>query len=291
MSARDTNNIATKHGLAEAEHIEPGLWRVPLRTPTLPPATCTNHYIVGERSAVLVDPSTPARPLQRKLVGLLGALAGRGVHLEALFLTHHHNDHAGAAQALADQLNLPIWAHPETAVRLPGLHIERLVADGEVVAESSLGSWRAVFTPGHAPGHLVLHRSGGGMVAGDMVAGEGTILVDPVEGSMREYLASLERMRGLSPTFLAPAHGPVLHAADAVLQHYRAHRLAREAKVAKALTSDWQRPDAMLPAVYGDVPRRTWPIALRSLRAHLLHLAEHRQAEERDGRWRSAKAS
>ena len=228
--------IVEAAGIPGAELVEAGVVRVPLRTPTLPPATTTNHYIVGEQRAVLVDPSTPSKPLQRKLSQLVAALRNNGCRFEALFLTHHHNDHAGAAGAFARDLQLPIWAHQATAERLPQLKFGRIVGDGEVVAISSLGEWRAVFTPGHAPGHLVLHREGGGMIAGDMVAGEGTILVDPVEGSMSKYLASLALMRALNPTWLAPAHGPVLRDADAVLDNYTKHRLQRESKVAAALT-------------------------------------------------------
>lgn len=277
--------VVSDSGIEGAELVEVGLVRAPLRTPTLPPATTTNHYLVGDRRGVLVDPSTPAKTSQRKLVALMAALEANGWTFEALFLTHHHNDHAGAAADFAAALGLPIWAHKLTAARLPLLDIARFVEDGDVVAESSMGSWRALFTPGHAPGHLVLHRDGGGMIAGDMVAGEGTILVDPVEGSMAQYLASLARMRALEPTFLAPAHGPVLPDAIAVLDYYAKHRMAREEKVRAALTTDPVRADALLPEVYGDVSRRIWPIALRSLRAHLIHLEEQGLARRDDERW------
>ncbi len=273
----------------DAEVVEPGVIRVPLTTPTLPPATETNHYLVGDEVAVIVDPSTPSPNLRRALVDLVESLQMEASwRFQALFLTHHHNDHAGAAAAFAERLALPIWAHRETAARLPNLQIDRLIADGEVVARSIEGPWRAVFTPGHAPGHLVLHREGGGMIAGDMVAGEGTILIDPHEGSMSAYLASLQRMRDLDPAWLGPAHGPILHDADELLDYYRHHRLERESLVVAALTTEYRADDALLPDVYADVPRYVWPIALRSLRAHLIHLAEQGLAQsDADNRWRA----
>ncbi len=271
-----------------AEWIGPDLLRVPLRTPTLPPATTTNHYFVGGASAVLVDPSTPVRGLQQKVACVVDDLTTMGWRFQALFLTHHHHDHCGAAGDFSSLLGLPIWGHRLTATRLPHLHFERLVDDGDVVAHSSEGPWRALFTPGHAPGHLVLHRDGAGMIAGDMVAGEGTILIDPADGSMSQYLDSLDLMRNRRPTFLAPAHGPVARHPDSLLQHYREHRLQREAKVSAALDANPRRDDELLPLVYGDVPRTTWPIALRSLRAHLIHLQEQGIAHCAKGRWTRA---
>lgn len=273
-----------------AEVVSPVLLRVPLRTPTLPPATTTNHYLIGHGELILVDPATPEAPLQRRLIDLLAALANLGRRLTGLLLTHHHRDHVGAALALARHFELPIMAHGATAALLEGeLPVDRLLADGEsLLGGAGRPGWRVVHTPGHAPGHVVLQGADGGMIAGDMVAGEGTILVDPRDGSMADYLASLEHMRALAPTFLAPAHGPVLADADGTLAHYLSHRRAREARIAAALTPHWQADDALLPAAYADVSRLLWPFALRSLRAHLLHLEQQGVARRQADRWRSA---
>ncbi|MSP92083.1 MAG: MBL fold metallo-hydrolase [Myxococcales bacterium] len=269
----------------------PGLIRVPLPTPTLPPATTTNHWIVGHRRAVLVDPATPHPAARDRLCGLLAALNRLGTPIGGLLLTHHHDDHVGAALDLRRRLDLPVLAHPATAERLRGrIPVDIEVHDGQVVAEDADGTtWTALHTPGHAPGHLVLaHSRSGVVVAGDLVAGEGTILIDPRDGRMADYLASLTRVAALKPTLLAPAHGPVLTDAVGVLAHYRRHRLQREARIAAALPANWTAPDALLPAAYGDVSRLLWPIALRSLLAHLEHLREQGRATEQAGRWRAA---
>ena len=274
--------------MLEAFRESAGLWRVPLPTPTLPPATMTNHYFVGERQALLVDPSAPAQSSQDKLAALLADTQNHGIAVQALFLTHHHRDHSGAAADLRARFGLPVWAHARTAELLPDLAIDRRIEDQEIVAENADGSpWRAVHTPGHAPGHLVLwHARTSVIVAGDMVAGEGTILVDPSDGNMGDYLASLEAMAHLQPHTLAPAHGQVLHEALAVLTHYRLHRLAREQKVLEALPRTWTDADVLLPAAYGDVSRLAWPIALRSMQSHLTHLAELGRAERNGAQWR-----
>lgn len=282
---RPWHDLLEDHAAAE---VVPGLMRMPLPTPTLPPATTTNHYVAGKSLAVLVDPSAPARRDQDRLCALLERLADEGIRLRALFLTHHHRDHVGAATALGQRLGLPVWAHPATQDRLGAeIVVDRVVVDGDAVAVDEAGTWRAMHTPGHAPGHLVLQHDGHrGMIAGDMVAGEGTILVDPRDGTMGDYLASLQRMSAALPTFLAPAHGPVLQDGLATLAHYRDHRLAREARVLQALSSQFAPPEDLLPGAYGDVSRLAWPIALRSMLAHLQHLAELGQAEVRGGQWR-----
>lgn len=257
-----------------------------LPTPTLPPATTTNHYLVGETQAVLVDPATP---LERPRQELLKWLDRAQVRLSALFLTHHHRDHIGAAVFLGDQLQLPIWAHAETARLLQGeVPIARHMEDGEVVARDADGSpWTALFTPGHAPGHLALwHAQSGTAVAGDLVAGHGTILIDPSDGDMGLYLASLQRLADLAPATLAPAHGPLLTDAVGVLAHYRAHRLQRESLVLNALPTTWTDPVDLLPTAYRDTDRAAWPLAVRAMRSHLLHLAQQSLVQQRGELWR-----
>ena len=97
-----------------------------------------------------------------------------------------------------------------------------------------------MFTPGHAPGHLCfVDAAARAIVAGDMVASVGTIIIEPDDdGDMRLYLESLRRLRGEvdgGATCLLPAHGPPITDGGARLDFYVAHRLEREARVAAAL--------------------------------------------------------
>lgn len=285
--------VAAAHG---AEAVAPGVLRLPLATPTLPPATTTNHVLVGRHRGLVIDPATPLAAGQSQLVALCRALErDAGWRFHGLLLTHHHRDHVGGAAPIASALGLPIFAHPRTAALVAEALPRCLpVADGDDVGGALSGSgpgWRALHTPGHAPGHIALVHPAGGVVAGDLVAGEGTILIDPSDGDMALYLASLRRVLALPPTWLIPAHGPVLADGAAVLSATLAHRLAREARVLAALDDEARSDDALLPRAYGDVPRRTWPLALRSLRSHLWHL-ERQGLAMRDGeRWRRAQPS
>lgn len=266
----------------------PGLVRWALPTPTLPPATTTNHWLVGEAVTVLVDPATPQRRGRETLAQAVACCRQAGRPVAALLLTHHHRDHIGAAAWLATHCNLPVWAHAATAPLVAAeVAIDRCVEDGETVARQDDGSaWTALHTPGHAPGHLaLLHAASGQVVAGDLVAGEGTILIDPRDGDMAQYLHSLARLEAVGARRLAPAHGAVLdHAAD-VLTHYRQHRLNREAKIAAALETGWREVHDLLPAAYADVSRLAWPLAARAMMAHLLHLRDQGKA---DIRWEGA---
>ncbi len=258
--------------------VAPGIRVLALRTPTLPPAAHTNVYLVGPDAGpvAVVDPGSPYPEQQAILDRVLETSPAA-----AILLTHHHGDHAGGAQALAARWSIPIAAHAATARRLAGrVAVNQLIEDGETVYGAT-----AIFTPGHAEGHLCF-AAGDAMIAGDMVAGVGTILIDPSEGDMAVYLASLERLLARPQMTLLPAHGPAIPDGHGKLAEYLSHRRMREAKVAAAL-HDRPRPLAELVAeVYSDTPRALWTLAERSLLAHLVKLArEQRATDAGDGRW------
>lgn len=264
----------------------------PARTPTLFPATHTNSYALGEREVLLVEPATPFEDERRAWLEWARGIASAGRRLAAIVLTHHHPDHVGGAAFFARELGLPIWAHAATAALLPELAIARRLEDGEVLALAGATPqrWRALHTPGHAPGHLcLLDEEGGALIAGDMVASAGTILIAPGEGDMAEYLRQLDRLAGLGARVALPAHGEPIDAPEPLFRHYIAHRLAREARVVAALAAhagDALAPEALVPEVYADTSPHAWPIARLSLEAHLLKLEQDGRARrDAEGQW------
>jgi endoribonuclease LACTB2 len=282
------------------DSIESLLWEVvpdvrmaPFRTPTLPPATHTNSYLVGARRAIVIEPATPYAEEIDRAVRWVEEARSIGITPIAIALTHHHIDHVGGARVLSERLALPLWAHAETIARLRGdLSFERALEDGERI-ELDGAVLRAVHTPGHAPGHLCFFEErSGAMIAGDMVAGEGTILVEPGDGDMALYLDSLARMASLQPTVLLPAHGPPLRDAKATLARYTAHRLAREEKVLEALALHGEASAAdLLATAYADTPRAAWPLAIRSIEAHLIKLERDGRVRRLSQRWEAVRAS
>src|SRR5207249_1550212 len=110
---------------------------------------------------------------------------------------------------------------------------------------------RALLTPGHAVGHLAfLEETSGSVVAGDLVAGFGWIIIDPPEGDMAVYLRSLARLRSLGARLVYPAHGPPISSCEAKVDEYVGHRLAREAKILAAARAGAVRLDAVVRAAY-----------------------------------------
>lgn len=287
-------NVAGHEEEPEITEPVPGIRALPLRTPTLPPARHTNTYLVGEQRLLIVDPATYEGEERDKLLDHVERRLDRGAVVEAVVLTHHHVDHIGAATWLSDQLRAPIAAHPITRDLLEKkIAVTRTLVDGQVLDLGGGFEVEVLHTPGHAPGHIVLRDrrpdQRGAMIVGDMIAGVGTIIIDPPEGDMAIYLAELARLRSYPNTTLLPAHGPPQLDGHAKLDQYIAHRLKREAKIFDALKAENKAatPYDLLPRAYDDTPLLLYGLAARSCLAHLLKLAGEGKAR-RDGEYFSA---
>lgn len=292
----DREQIADLEALANSrEHlytemeVHPGIELLPLKTPTLAPATHTNCYLVGAKQFVIIDPASPYPAEQARLKQHLQQRIEAGDRPLAVLLTHHHPDHVGAASFLQDWLQIPIMAHVETAKLLNQLsdpiQVDHHLADGELI---DLGSdpiskqaWQleAIFTPGHAPGHLCFldlrHRVA---IVGDMLAGLGTILIQRPLGQMSHYLQSLARLRDLELKWALPAHGGLIQNPTAYCQYYIDHRLQREQSILSALSESADlSTEQLLNAVYPGIDELIRPLALQSLEAHLDKLLAEQQ--------------
>jgi ribonuclease/clavin/mitogillin len=281
-NAVGTSESAYEPHLSE---IATGIRVLALRTPTLPPAAHTNTYLVGPAGGkqIVVDPGSPYPDQQAALDRVLSETPP-----ELVLLTHHHGDHVGGAQVLADRWDVPIAAHANTKRRLAGrVNVERELVDGERISGDG-GEIECVFTPGHADGHLCFALRDF-TIAGDMVAGIGTILIDPSEGDMALYLDSLRTLLARPKAALLPAHGPVISDGAAKLREYIAHRTMREDRVVAALAGQADASAAELVAIaYADTPSVLWGLAERSLLAHIDKLVRDGRAREvSPGRWSS----
>jgi len=269
--------------VVERMEFQRGVVLVPLHTPTLPPATHTNCLLLGDDELLVVDPGSPWAPAQAELSLSLDRLEQLGRNAKGILLTHYHFDHVAGAMALSKERGLPIFAHAETAARLEGeVRIDRRIADGEELPFGPRG-WRALHLPGHTRGHLcLLENQSGTVAAGDLVAGQSTVVIDPPEGDMGDYLRSLAQLIDQAPQTIYPAHGQVIAGGEALLRGTLAHRLEREAKVLAALRAakSWALPEELVPAAYPEIAPALYPLAERSLLAHLLKLAQDGAARQ-----------
>ncbi len=284
-----------REGRLHQVRFSPGIVLAPLRTPTLPPATTTNCYIVGTDKLWIVDPGSPHPDEQARLLALLDELVADGASLAGILVTHHHRDHVGGVNALSRARDLPVRGHPLTLTRLePGYRAGAALDDGMRVplgrSPDGNNGWEllAVHTPGHDRGHLCFRESRyGTMLVGDMLSTVSTIIVDPPEGHLATYLRSLERLATEPLTTLYPAHGPALRDGQRLVKQYLRHRRQRETKLVEVLQQSPGTLDELLPKVYWDADPKLFGFAARSLLAGLQKLQEEGRATESNGRWQT----
>jgi glyoxylase-like metal-dependent hydrolase (beta-lactamase superfamily II) len=237
----------------------------------------TNTYVVGAPGsgrAVVVDPG-PADAVH--LAAVEGVLAARDARVVAVLVTHHHGDHAEAAQPWGARFGAPVAAAAAAVAGPQG----RVLAAGEQLslAGTTIG---VVATPGHTADHLAFRLESGAVLVGDHVLGRGTSVVSHPEGDVVAYLASLRRVHDLGPSALYCGHGPELTVdPGAVLDFYRAHRAFREEQLLAALAVGPRTVDELVAQVYAAVPRALWPAAAQSTRATLAKLVTEGRVEHR----------
>ncbi len=257
-----------------------GVQVVPVPTATLPPADHTNCYLIGPPGGpiVIVDPAITHRESMEHLADVVDRHGG---DVQAYLYTHGHGDHVGDEDLLREAFDVPIWGHEHG-----GMRVDRTLKDGDVI---QLGDhrWNVLHTPGHHPGHLCL-LSEAGLVAGDMVAGIGTILIPPGQGDMNVYLEQLERLASLEPHMIFPSHGPVVTKPTALLNHYVSHRRARHARVLDAVQAGQGAVADIAREAYADSPDAHPGLAQDQTLAHLMAHAEEGSVVQRPDGWHPA---
>lgn len=253
----------------------------PVRTPTKPPATHTNCYLIyNSLELLIIDPGSPYEDEQQALAASVDALLGEGRSLREIVLTHVHPDHVGGVNALrahlTEKVNVaaPVAAHRLTAEPLAdAINFDRFIEDDEVItlAGEPEISLRAMHTPGHARGHLCFYEERTGtLISGDNIVGLGSVLIDPPEGNMRDYLQSLTRMRALANlSVIFGGHGPAIANPYAKIDEYISHRLDREQKILQAVRAGALTPKDIVASVYTDVSPKAHAMAERAVLAHL----------------------
>ena len=306
LQGQDTRHMETDMAYGELEFVHPDGqaghhldWQfeqaVPLRknllrltapNPGMMTGPGTNSYLVGDANSgyIAIDPG-PNEPahLQR-----LHDAAGGDIRY--IVCTHSHPDHSPGAAPLQAMVELsgharpPIMGLPSAPTARSNSRFkpevtlrdgERITLQGQGEAGEITHTLQAIFTPGHAANHLCfLLEEDALLFSGDHILNGSTTVVSPPDGNMIDYLDSLDKLDAIcgehGVNHILPAHGYVLGSARQQIAKLKAHRLAREAKVHAAMRA---KPDGSIQdwvaLAYADTPQALWPVAERSLLAHV----------------------
>jgi glyoxylase-like metal-dependent hydrolase (beta-lactamase superfamily II)/8-oxo-dGTP pyrophosphatase MutT (NUDIX family) len=280
--ARGTTDLAERlRGVPEAKGvpsrhviIHPGIVMVPLRTETLPPATHTNAAVIGDREVAIVDPGTADAGDLAPLYEVVDAAIAGGGRVKAILLTHRHKDHLLGADAVRERYGAPVWGEASIGDRVK---LDREFREGDSIDLPGPHARRLVTyaSPGHARSHFVfLEERSRTLIAGDLVSTLGTVVINPPDGNMGEYLRSLDRIRALRATVLVPGHGPPSRGVDHLFAALLEHRRARESRILRALAGGPMDFEALREEVYKDTPGAAPEWSARTLEAHLEKLVE-----------------
>ncbi len=253
----------------------------PVKTPTLPPATHTNCFIVGRKEFIVIDAASSDESEQEKLHKLVDELIEKGGVCKQIIVSHLHNDHHGGDVALQTYLrkkygvNVPLSTHELTAESLTHIKFDKLIADGYIYnlqdEDGEIFQLQTLHTRGHARGLLAFYdEEFGFLISTDNVVGTGTVVIAPPEGNMIDYLESLNRLRNLANLrFLCGSHGSAIYDAKGKIEEYISHRLERETQILQLLIEGVETTGEIVERIYPDLKPELFPLAEKSVEAHL----------------------
>lgn len=248
----------------------------------------TNTYILGSRDVAVIDPGPPD---EDHLSAILNALAAHQ-RISHIFVTHSHIDHSPLAMVLAQFTGAKVHGFgPSTAGRAPIMKQLGNLDGGEGIDETYYpdvtiahgdtltgSDWtlQALHTPGHMGNHMCFAwDEGNALFSGDLVMGWATSMVSPPDGSLSDFMASLEMLQTRdTETIYHPGHGAPIPDPQSRLATLLAHRRSREAQILAQLQGAPASPQALTEAIYVDIAPALLPAAKRNVLAHLIDLTQ-----------------
>ncbi len=266
----------------------PGVRRILCNNPSPFTFKGTISYIVGRGKVAIIDPG-PDDPAHN--AALLDAV--RGETVTHIFVTHTHRDHSPGVPAIKQATGATVLAEGPHRPARP-LHVgdgprlessndtdfrpDRALADGEVVRGDG---WtvEAITTPGHTANHMAYaFREADVVFSGDHVMAWSTPVVSPPDGSMGDYMASLQKLAKRGEQVYFPGHGGVVRNAPRFVAAYILHRKAREASILNRLSKGETDIPDLVGAIYSNLDPRLVKAAGMSVLAHLEDLVARGEA-------------
>lgn len=243
----------------------------------------TNTYLLGSRNVVVVDPGPV---LEAHADAILKAC--EGARIEAILVSHTHMDHSPGARLLKERTGAPIVGcgshlaaralqedeiNPLDSSGDKEYVPDRQLGDGEIFAAADI-ALETVATPGHTMNHLCFAVCGEEvLLSADHVMGWSTSIVAPPDGSMRDYMASLDKLMERSEDTYLPGHGGMVRNAGSYVRDLKRHRQARETAILERLGKGPQTIAGIVAVLYADVDPALHGAAGLSVFAHLEDLA------------------
>ena len=255
-----------------------GVKQILVLSPTLPPQTHTNSFIIGD---VLIDPA----PISGRELELLSRIVVEE-KIKKIFLTHTHQDHCHFIDQWGPGWNLPIYLSEYCIEELAKLRPQKKFAElplHPIKNGQELTSWLGhpvlvEEVPGHHAGQLALFPQVAKgerpmwFIASDLFQSEGSVVIGDVEGDLDLYLESLQKVITLNPIFLYPGHGMAVGGSK-VLKNLIEHRHRRHQDIQMHLKAGLDE-EQILERMYALVDKKLWPLARMNIRAHMRSLAK-----------------
>ncbi|MEP1206665.1 MAG: MBL fold metallo-hydrolase [Rhizobiaceae bacterium] len=289
-----------RHG--EAVELVPGLHRVVCENPSPFTFHGTNTYLLGEDQLAVIDPG-PAN--EDHFNALIAAIGNRPV--SHIIVTHTHMDHSPLARPLAEKTGAEIYAEgphrPARPLNLGEMNPLDASGDKDFVPDHALqhgdsisgDGWTldCLFTPGHTANHMAFAwRDTDYLIPGDHVMAWATSIVAPPDGSMADYMASLDLLLQQPQQTYFPGHGGRLQNAHAFVRALRSHRRMREQAILNQVKDGRESIADMVAVIYRTTDKKLHGAAALSVMAHLEDLVgkgvvETEGSVSLDGRYRA----
>ncbi|MBY3213484.1 MBL fold metallo-hydrolase [Rhizobium laguerreae] len=277
-------DLAFEPAYGRAVPVAPGVERITAENPGPFTFFGTNSYIVGSSSVAVIDPGPED---EAHFQSLMAALAGRAV--THIVVSHTHRDHSPLSrrlQAATGAVTVGQGPHrPARPLRAGEINPFSESSDLSFVPDIALSDgqtlsgdgWAltAVLTPGHTANHAAFALQGRDILfSGDHVMAWSTSIVAPPDGSMADYMTSLDRLIERDDRLLLPGHGGPVTEPATFLQALKAHRLKREQAVLARIRAGDRGIAEMVKVIYRDTDPKLHGAAALSVLAHIEDLLE-----------------